>query len=269
MVINNNLAALALGDHLATSNSRLAKSLARISSGTRIVQPGDDAAGLAVGVRMDSKIHRIEGARDNVANAASFVQTQDGYLKHLGRAMDRMSELSILAQDATKSDADRELYDKEFAELKGYITKAGTQEFNGVKLFSTGSLDVTIDSEGGVLTMAGIDMAAGPYATVIADASGVSTVALARQALTDVKAAMERLASDRSQLGAYQSRLSYASDELAVSRENLTAASSRIQDTDVAEESTAYARANILLQSSTAMLAQANQVPQTVLRLLQ
>lgn len=269
MVINNNVAALSTGDHLATSHSRLAKSLARISSGARIVQPGDDAAGLAVGTRMDAKIHRIEGARDNVGNATSFVQTQDGYLKHVARAFDRMSELSILAMDATKSDDDRLLYDKEFAELKGYVTNASTKDFNGVKLFSTDALDVTIDADGATLQMAGIDMQAGPYATAIASGSGVGTIALAKQALTDVKAAMDQLASDRATIGAYQSRLSYAADELTVSRENLTAASSRIQDTDVAEESTAYARANILLQSSTAMLAQANQIPQNVLRLLQ
>ena len=271
MVINNNLAAMSSGENLSTSQSRLAKSLARISSGSKIVQPGDDAAGLAVGTKLDAQVNRIAGAKANVANATSFIQTQDGYLKKIVKAFDRMSELSILAQDATKTDSDRVLYNKEFSELKDYINSAATKDFNGVSLFSSASLTVTIDSEGGGMTMEGIDMSSSGtvYGNATATASSISTVALSQTALTNVKAAISLLAADRAKIGSYQSHLNYSSEQLTVSKQNLTAASSRIQDVDIADESTEYARANIMVQSGTAMLAQANQLPQQVLRLLQ
>ncbi|MBE7498729.1 MAG: flagellin [Verrucomicrobiales bacterium] len=269
MVINTNLAAQSSSHHLNTSHTRLAQSLTRLSSGSRIVQPADDAAGLAVSTKLDAQIHRIQGARANVSNATSFVQTQDGYLKKIAQALDRMSELSILAQDATKSDNDRALYNKEFTELKEYINTATTKEFNGVSLFSSNALSVTVDSEGGAFTMVGIDMGSSPYAAAIDSAAGVSTVSLAQSALTNIKAAISQLANDRATIGAYQARLAYSGDQLAISKQNLMAATSRIKDVDIADESTEYAKATILVQSGTAMLAQANQVPQTVLRLLQ
>ena len=271
MVINNNLAAMSSSDNLSASQSRLAKSLNRISSGSKIVQPGDDAAGLAVGTKLDAQVHRTNAAKANVTNASSFVQTQDGYLKKVGKALDRMSELSILAQDATKSDPDRVLYNKEFTELKDYINSAATKEFNGVSLFSGNALAVTVDSEGGSFSMAGIDISSSgtAYGTATGGSSNVSTVGGAQTALTSVKAAITLLAADRATIGSYQAHLSYSAEQLSVNKENLTAASSRIQDVDVAEESTEYARANIMVQSGTAMLAQANQLPQQVLRLLQ
>jgi flagellin-like hook-associated protein FlgL len=166
MVINTNLAAQAAGGTLNTTQARLTKSLARISSGSRIVQPGDDAAGLAVGNKLDAQVHRIQGAKANVANAMSFIQTQDGYLSKIGKAVDRMSELSMLAMDATKSDVDRALYNKEFAELQDFVKTAAGKDFNGVPLFSPADpgLDVTIDSEGNTLTMKGIDLSTSRYA---------------------------------------------------------------------------------------------------------
>jgi len=271
MVITNNLAALTSSENLNASQARLAKSLARISSGSKIVNPGDDAAGLAVATKLDAQVHRTAAAKANVSNATSFAQTQDGYLQKVGKALDRMSELSVLAQDATKTDSDRTLYNKEFSELKDYINSAASKDFNGVSLFSGNSLAVTVDSEGGSFNMAGVDIAASGtvYATATASGNNVSTVGGAQTALVNVKAAIEQLASDRGTIGAYQARLSYSADQLSVNSENLTAASSRIEDVDVAEESTEYARENIMVQSGTAMLAQANQLPQQVLRLLQ
>ena len=271
MVINQNIAAMNSSDNLNASQTRLAKSLARISSGSKIVQPADDAAGLAVTTKMDSQIHRIAGAKANVANASSFVQTQDGYLGKVAKALDRMSELSILAQDATKTDSDRVLYNKEFSELKDFINTTATKEFNGVSLFSANDLDVTIDSEGGMFTMTGIDISSSgtTYGTATSSGSNISTVAAAQTALTNVKSAITTLTQDRASIGSYQARLNYSADQLTISRQNLSAASSRIQDVDVADESTEYARANIMVQSGTAMLAQANQLPQQVLRLLQ
>ena len=269
MVINTNLAAESSSHNLSTSQARLAQSLARISSGSKIVQPADDAAGLAVSTKLDAQIHRIQRARANVASATSFVQTQDGYLKKITKALDRMSELSILAQDATKSDNDRGLYNKEFTELQDYITSAATKEFNGVSLFSSNALSVTVDSEGGSFSMDGINMGAAPYTNATDSATAVSTTTAAQAALTSIKAALNQLANDRATIGANLTRLNHTNDQLAVQRTNLASANSRLKDVYVAQESTEYARYNILVQSGTAMLAQANSMPQSVLRLLQ
>src|SRR6185503_9828253 len=165
--------------NLQSSESMLSKSLARLSSGSRIVNPADDAAGLAVSMRLDAQIARTAAAKSNVGNAISFTQTQDGYLKKITKALDRMSELSIMAQDVTKSDADRGLYDAEFQQLYAYFTSAASKDFNGVSLFSANPLNVSIDSEGGSFTMVGVDLAVGAYAPL-----AVSNVATTTNAMT-------------------------------------------------------------------------------------
>jgi flagellin len=251
---------------LGESSSALAKSLARLSSGSKIVSPEDDAAGLAVATRFDAQINRISAASSNVGNAISFNQTQDGFLKKVSKALDRMSELSILAQDATKTDSDRALYNAEFTTLGAYIDDVATKDFNGVALFDGSSLDVTTDSDGNTYTMNAVDLTASAYTTATGDS--VDTASNAATALTDVKAAIDQLSTDRANIGANISRLSSTNDGLAVLKDNLSAANSRIQDVDVAEESTNFARYNILVQAGTAMLAQANATPQSALRLL-
>lgn len=267
MVINTNIQAQTAASNLSTSQSMLSRSLARLSSGSKIVQPSDDAAGLAVASRLEAQTRRLDAAKSNVGNAISYTQVQDGYLKKIAGAFDRMSELSILAQDGTKSNADRSLYNAEFQQISAYITNTATKEFNGVSLFSNLTLSVTIDSDGNTFTMGGFDLGNATYTG--ATASGVTSVAAASASLTLVKAAITQLATDRATIGAYQARMQFTSDQLSISKENLTAASSRITDVDVAEESTQYARYQILVNSGTAMLAQANQLPQSVLKLLQ
>src|SRR4030095_11465693 len=163
MVINTNISAQAAASNLQTSQSMLTKSLARLSSGSKIVSPSDDAAGLAVAMRLDAQIQRLNAANSNVGNAISFTQTQDGYMKKMAKAFDRMSELSILAQDVTKSDADRALYNREFSQISDYITNAASKDFNGVSLFSGMPLNVTIDSEGSTFPMTGIDLSIAAY----------------------------------------------------------------------------------------------------------
>ncbi len=267
MVINTNIPALSASASLQTSQAMLAKSLNRLSSGSKITNPSDDAAGVAVAMRLDSQIKRTDAAKTNVINAISFTQTQDGYLKKIAKALDRMSELTLLAQDVTKGDSDRALYNTEFSQLSAYVNNSATKEFNGVSLFAPATLNVTLDSEGNTFAMSGIDLGASAYTSALS--ATVSTTAAALAALVVVKTAISQLASDRATIGAYQSRLNFTSEELTISKENLSAASSRIQDTDVAEEATQYARFNILVQSGTAMLAQANALPQSALRLLQ
>jgi len=244
----------------------LSKSLARLSSGSKITSPEDDAAGLAVSMRLDAQINRLNATKVNVTNAISFNQTQDGFMSKVSKALDRMSELSILSQDVIKSDADRALYQKEFDTLGAYVDDLGTKDFNGVSLFSGTALSVTTDSDGNTFSMTGVDLGAATYTT--ATAGDVSTTAGAVTALTNVKLAITQLATDRATVGANITRLSYTNEQLSILRENLSAANSRIKDVDVAEESTQFARYNILVQAGTAMLAQANATPQSALRLL-
>jgi flagellin len=267
MVINTNTTAQTAASNLQGSQAMLAKSLARLSSGSKIVDPSDDAAGLAVASRLDAQIDRLAAARSNVGNAISFIQTQDGYLKRIGKALNRMSELSVLAQDVTKTDADRVLYSSEFITLAAYVSEASGKNFNGVPLFSANTLDVTTDGDGSRFTMNGLDLAAAEYTTAFA--STIDTIPNAAVALTNINAAITKLSEDRATIGAVQARLTHTVDQLTVNRENLIAASSRIKDVDMAEESTEFAKQNILVQSGTAMLAQANVLPQSVLRLLQ
>jgi flagellin len=267
MVINTNISAQISANNLEQSQSLLSRSLARLSSGSKIVNPADDAAGLAVSSRLDAQVQRLGAAKSNVSNAVSFTQTQDGYLQKIGSALNRMSELAMMAQDVTKSNADRGLYNAEFNQLASFINSAADKEFNGVSLFSANTLNVTIDSEGGTFAMGGINLATSTYTD--ATSADVSSVSDAAAALTKVNAAIDQLSHDRATIGAYQSRLNYTSDQLTISTENLTAASSQIKDVDVAQESTEYARDQILVQSGTAMLAQANSLPQSVLKLLQ
>lgn len=267
MVINTNTTAQVSANNLQASSNALSRSLARLSSGSKIVNPADDAAGLAVATRLDAQVQRLSAANNNVGNAISFTQTQDGYLKKITKAFDRMSELAILAQDATKTDEDRALYDVEFQQLAAYVTSAANHDFNGVPLFNATDIEITSDGEGNTFTMSGIDLSVTAYTDAIG--SNIGTRATASTALTNVRNAINQVATDRATIGAFQSRLNFTAEQITISRENLTAASSRIQDVDVAEESTQFARNNILVQSGTAMLAQANQMPQSVLRLLQ
>jgi len=247
----------------------LSKSLARLSSGSKIVSPEDDAAGLAVSMKFDAQVNRIGAANTNIGNAISYSQTQDGFLKKVGKSLDRMSELAILSQDATKSDTDRTLYNAEFSTLKAYISDVASKQFNGVSLFDTSSnLAVTKDEDGNKFTMTAVNLGAAAYTPVTSGTAAVDTAANAATALTSVKAAINQLATDRSSVGSNIARLNATSEQLGVLKDNLSAANSRIKDVDVADESTAFARYNILVQAGTAMLAQANANPQGALRLL-
>ena len=384
MVMNTNIAAQNGASLLAESSRLLSRSLARLSSGSKLVSPGDDPAGLAVSTRFDAQINRTQAAISNVGNSISFSQTQDGFLKQIGKALNRMSELSVLAQDVTKTNSDRGLYNTEFQTLAAHVNELATKDFNGVSLFSGTALNVTTDANGGTLRTEGVTAsylsttAAVPYAasttlgtlipsftddtikgqgpgpgsiaigftsgdagstltslasyiamtagtggsasydaqtgvfsvtvgagrnltetgtnsiltalglhpldnsagasavtmtstlttTSPASSLDISTASGAVSALTTLKSAITQLASDRATIGANISVLSASADQLGTLKGNLSAANSRIADVDVAEESTQFARYNILVQAGTAMLSQANSSQQSVLRLL-
>jgi flagellin len=267
MVINTNTTAQSSARLLSESSNMLSKSLARLSSGSRIVSPEDDAAGLAVSMRFDAQINRVAAANSNVGNAISFSQTQDGFLQKVGKALDRMSELAILAQDATKTTADDALYDAEFTKLKAYISDVSGKQFNGVSLFASSGLNVTTDPESTTgTTLTAVNLTTDVYNQI--SSNTVTSATFASAALSNIKTAISKLAEARSNVGANISTLNSYSSQLGVLKDNLTAANSRIKDVDVAGESTTYARYNILVQAGTAMLAQANAAPQAALRLL-
>jgi flagellin len=266
--INNNGASSVAAYNLGNTNVNLQRSLNRLSSGLRINSSFDDAGGLAVSMKMSAAIRRTDAAATNVANSLSFLQTQDGVLKSADKVLSRMSELSTLALDVTKTTSDQALYQKEFNVLRDELTAMVSEEFNGISLFSGGTLTV-MTSEDGATQSVDITQTDLDAINTTFSASDISSYTGAKAAVTLITAAIESLAADRAQNGAEQSRLSYAEDMLKVNKTNLEAANSRIIDVDVASESTQLARFNILQQSGTAMLAQANQSTQSILRLLQ
>jgi len=271
MVINTNVTALVAQRNLGTSSDKLSNSLSRLATGNKIIQPQDDAAGLAMYSRLDARISRIGATRVALANTLSFLQTADGYLSKVQGALDRMSELASLAIDPTKSTTDKELYDSEFTDLADFINTISSKTFNGVGLFGNGAASIKVagDEDGTASQQIEIklpDVANAHMANATLKGSLPSTGAVA--AIENVKKGLDQVTEERAKIGGYMSRVNTSLDTLAVLKENMAAASSRIRDVDVAEESAVYSRYSILVQAGTAMLAQANILPQTALRLL-
>ena len=264
MVINTNTAANKGSRLLAESTTRLQKSLTRLTSGSKINSPEDDAAGLAVATKLDAQINRAHAVTNNLASAVSYSQTQDGYFAKVSKALDRMSELCTLGADATKTTTDKANYNVEFLALQAYISDIGQKDFNGVSLFNLATLAITLDTDGATFALSDVKVNADASVLAVLAASFVVTSAIAT-----MKTAVNAVAESRAKVGAQIQRLNMTSEQIAVLSENLQAAASRIKDVDVAEESTQYSRYNILVQSGTAMLAQANLLPQSSLRLLQ
>ncbi|MBX7121615.1 MAG: hypothetical protein IT444_10870 [Phycisphaeraceae bacterium] len=270
VVINTNAAATIAANNLASSNASLQKSLNRLSSGSKIVSPADDAGGLAVSMKLSAAARRSGAAVINISNTISFLQTQDGVLKVAGKVLDRLGELKTLYADPTKNATDLANYDSEFNALQAQLTALSSETFNGRAVFGTSTLTVMVTEDGNTsssVTLAARDL--GSTATGIGSLVASSVTNLGQLNLTDVTAALQNVATFRAQNGAEQSRLTFATELLVVNKTNIEAANSRIIDVDVAQESTQLARWNTLVQAGTAMLAQANQSTQAALRLLQ
>ena len=218
-------------------------------------------------------MNRNSAVRSNVGNAVSFTQTQDGFLQKVQTSLDRMSELSVLSQDITKTDTDRSNYTVEFTQLQNYISDIGGKNFNGVDLFESTGKKVTIDSDAEKFTMNAIDMTSTTVTTGLANVynsatTSIDSTANAGTALSNIQTAIQSLADMRAKVGANIQRLNMTDDQVNILNENLASANSRIKDIDVAEETTEFARFNILVQSGTAMLAQANMLPSMALQLI-
>ena len=289
ITVNTNMVSTWAAYNLNNTNTNLQRSLTRLSSGARINSSYDDAGGLAVSMKLSAAIRRTEATQANVNNALSLLQTQDGILKSAEKVLTRMSELIQLSADVTKSTNDTALYQTEYESLQGQIVAMISEEFNGVELFTSGGWNTALDTAGNTLsvvvsqdgnqtvgiTQSDLGAVAGYVGTASGAAiSGVTTdevfqnITSAQAAISNITEAIQTLAELRATNGSEQVRLTFAADMLAINRNTLEAANSRITDVDIASESANLAKQNILQQAGTAMLAQANQSSQSVLRLL-
>jgi len=229
-----------------------------------------------VSMKMSASIRRTEATQANVGNAIAILQTQDGVLKSADKVLNRMSELATLAQDVTKSTSDLALYSTELTQLKAQLNLMLSEKFNGISLFTAAgsagtTLTVVTSHDGGQsvgITQSDLNSLSTTVGSSATTGMSIASNTGAQNALTTITTAIQNLATLRANNGAEQTRLTFAADMLSVNKINLEAANSRIIDVDVAEESAQLARFNILQQAGTAMLAQANQSTQSILRLI-
>lgn len=266
--INTNVASMSAAYNSTNTNRELQKSLQRLSSGLRINSSSDDAGGLAVSMRLSAAVRRTEATGRNVNNAISFLATQDGVLDAAGKVLTRLAELAQLSADVTKTTSDRSLYQTEYSALTSSLNSMTLEEFNGNRLFSSGTTLTVIAAEDGGQTI-GITQAnlsshlTTLNAAVTSISDGTTTTEIAA-----IDTAIQSLATLRATNGSEQQRLNFAVDMLEINKINLESTNSRIMDLDIAKESSNLARLNIMQQAGMAMLAQANQSQGAVLRLL-
>lgn len=273
-VINTNTSAMRATNSAVAAGKMLGTSMERLSSGKRINSAADDAAGLAIVNSMTSQIRGMQQGVRNANDGISLAQTAEGALNEVTNMLQRVRELAVQAGSDTYADTDRDNIQAEVDELTAQIGQVVTNtEFNGVKLFDGTVATVTVmaganDADTIDLTLEDLTtLTSGGGAAGSFDVTGTDGTA-ARAALTDIDTDIETISTARATLGASQNRLQSAVNNLTNVSTNLTDARSRIQDTDYSAETTALAKAQILGQASTAMLAQANQSQQNVLSLL-
>jgi flagellin len=288
MVIQHNIAAINSYRNLSTNTTNLNKNLEKLSSGYKINRAGDDAAGLAISESMRNKINGLDQAEANANDAIGLIQTAEGALTETHAMLERMTTLATQAANgtyatvgnkdgavvngaATESDTTaRRNIALEMDELQKEISRIATAtDYNGVRILNnsktrTFQIGATAAE---TLTVAGAKMTASALG-VSGLAAKMETVSGANSAITAIAKAVNSVSYFRAQLGAKQNRLEHTINNLKVTNENVTSAESRIRDTDMAKEISAYTKNNILNQAAQSMLAQANQSPQSVLQLL-
>jgi len=259
-VINTNVMSLNSQRSLNKTDSQMAQSLQRLSSGLRINSSIDDAAGLAVAQKMDSQIRGMTVAMRNASDGISYAQTADTALAVVSDQLQRMRELATQSLNGTLSDTERSKIDVEFSSLQAEASRVqGAAKINGQTVFATFTFQVGAESS---------DTISGTFSSVSVTGRDVKTTAAASTALASVDAWLGSIATNRATVGGMQSRLNFTIQYLEGARENQSAARSRIMDTDFAAETANLTRAQILQQAGTAMVSQANQLPQNVLSLL-
>ena len=284
LTINTNLNSLNAQNSLSMSQSALSTSMQRLSSGLRVNSAKDDAAGLAIASRMDAQVRGMNVAVRNANDGISLSQTAEGALGKISDSLQRMRELAVQASNATNSSSDKDSLDKEFGELAKEIQRvAGGTTFNGLHILGSNAGAQTFQVGAGTSTNDSIaitttDMTADATITAVAgtDNTGAgravidntATAAAIHTVMDNIDTAINTVNTQRSNMGASQSRFDSVISNLHISVENQSAARSRIMDADFAAETANLSRANILQQAGNAMVAQANQLPQQVLQLL-
>ena len=285
MRIQHNITALNAHRNLSNNNSSVGKNLEKLSSGYKINRAGDDAAGLAISEKMRAQITGLATAEKNANDGVSLVQTAEGALTEVHSMLNRMVELATQSANGTYSSTNRNEMQKEINNLNAEINRiSATANFNGTKLFDGKNTAIKLHvgesgSDDNQLKVTLTEMTASNIAGVGVDGSATTAEDLtavditeadtAKAAISVINNAIDNISSMRSTFGALQNRLEHTINNLNVQNENITASESRIRDVDMAKEMMAYTKNNILVQASQAMLAQANQVPQGVLQLLQ
>ena len=277
LVINTNVAALSAQRNLSKTSADLQSSLARLASGMRITSAKDDAAGLAISEKLRAQIRGLMQGERNAQDGISLVQTAEGALNEVGNALIRLRELAVQASTGTIGDEERGYLNDEFKSLMTEIDRiANVTEFNGIHLLN-GAASSGISFQVGLSAsvndritalIANVGTASLGTASAALNAQSVSQVSRAQSALAVIDAAIKDISHVRGGLGATQNRLQTTVNNLATFRENLSAADSRIRDVDVAEETVAMTRNQILMQAGIAVLAQANQLPSMALSLI-
>jgi flagellin len=277
MVVRTNVASLNAQRNLFQTQNTIDSALARLSSGYRITKAGDDAAGLGISVNLEAQIRSYNQAARNAQDGISVVQTAEGALNEVSNIITRMRELAMQSASAGVSNTERTYIQKESDALKTEINRiADATEYNGNALLNTTGKVLTFQI--GIRNIAANDRisvttvdvnlsslgAAGVFSTL-----SLSTQTTAQLALSSIDIALQMVSQARASLGATGNRLTSVISQIQTASENLSAGNSRIRDVDVAEESSRLSRAQILMQAGISVLAQANQVPQLALKLLQ
>ena len=270
MVVRTNTMANNAFRQLGMNNNQVSKSLEKLASGYRINRAGDDAAGLAISESMKAQIKGLEAASSNSQDAISLVQTAEGALTEVHDMLNRMVELATKAANGTYTNDQRGNYQDEVEELQAEIDRIATS----TKFNDTALLDGSFNNKNMQVGTSATEIISVSISGMQTNALGVANVNVSSQtgasaAISGINAAIKTVSKTRSGLGAMQNRLEHTINNLDTTAENLSAANSRIRDTDMAKEMMKYTQTNVLVQSAQAMLAQANQQPQSVLQLLQ
>ncbi|HVW17694.1 MAG TPA: flagellin [Solirubrobacteraceae bacterium] len=264
LYVQSNVEAMNAHDNLLRTSGSLSKAMERLSSGYRINRAADDAAGLAISEKLQAQIGGLDQASRNAQDAISLVQTAEGSMSEVHSMLQRIRELAVQYQNGTLSTSDKSAITSEVTQLTDEIERIGnTAQFNGIKLLNDSNAAVTFQigaNDGDVISVGLVSLGS---ATALASLDLSSSTVLA-----DIDSAIEAVSAQRAQFGAVQNRLEHTVNNIATYQENLTASNAQIQDVDMASEMVSFTRLQVLQQAGTAMLAQANQSPQTILQLL-
>lgn len=266
--INTNVASLNAGRNLSRSTKALNTTLERLSSGLRINRAADDAAGLAIAEGFRSQVRGTQVAQRNSQDGVSLVQTAEGALSETTNILQRIRELAVQAASGTQSTTNRSALDSEVQQLLAQIDSIALDtEFNGVRVLSANQT-ITLQAGAQMSQFLAIQVSGAKTSDIKVNGVSVSSVALATSAISTIDQALQSVNTLRANLGAYQNRLEFTINTLAIQEENSASAESAIRDANIATETIAFTRNQILVSAGTSVLAQANVVPQTALTLL-